>query len=229
MAQKKIKDILFVIQSRIDSKRLPGKMLLPFCDTNLFSLSIEKILKSSILPRENFYVSLYDEELIEIAEKYGVNIFKRSKESVSESTDTRVVSEWHKLPYKYFITINACCPLLSIKTIDSFIQHFLESPHESLFAVHENKNFYWNQSRQLITEYPGTLDTKLVENTYEAAHCLYAGSTEKISKGIYLGSFTKNDPELFVVNPKETFDIDLPWHFKAAEILYTHKEKFINE
>ena len=158
---KDIKDICFIIQSRLDSKRLPGKMLKPFANSNLFESTINKLVNCSFIPNENIYLSLYDEELISVGKKYPVNIFKRSKESVSESKEPKVVSElgW-KLPHKWFITINACTPLLTEKTIINFTKHFLKSPNKSLFAVHKKNNLYWDYKGNIITKYPGSLEIK---------------------------------------------------------------------
>lgn len=225
---KDIKDICFIIQSRLDSKRLPGKMLKPFAGSNLFEIAIKKLIDCSFIPNKNIYLSLYDEKLIKIGRKYPVNIFKRSKQSVSESKDPRTVSEWGwKLPHKYFITINACTPLLTESTIIDFTKHYLNSPNKSLFAVHKKKNFYWDSKGNMITEYPGSLDSKLVNHTFEAAHCLYAGCKNDLSNNVYLGDFTLNYPELYVVHEKETFDIDEPWQFPIAEILYNNKNQFL--
>ena len=229
MAQKTIDEILFLIQARTNSTRVPNKMLRDFCGTNLFDISLKKILNSNIIPRDNFYASLYDNELKEIAEQNGVNIYHRSAASVSESKDTRIVSEWHsKLDFKYYVIVNPCCPLLRVETIDRFVKHYLETDSESLFGVHEVKNFYWNLDGNMQTKYPGSMDTKLVDSIYEAAHCLYAGNMSRIGKGIYLGNFTLNDPELFIVDEKETFDIDYEWQFRAAEALYDKREYILN-
>ena len=225
---KSIEEVCFIIQARTNSKRLPNKMLRDFSGTNLFEIAIKKILSSSVIPKENFFLSLYDRELIDVGEKYNVNIYVRSEESVSESSDTRIVSEWYnKLPFKYYVIINACCPLLTIETIDAFVQNFLDSDNESLFAVYKKQTFFWNLDGEMITEYPGTMDTKLVEPVFEAAHCLYAGLMDRIGKGIYLGLFTKNDPELFELEEKETVDVDYEWQFKQAEILYKNRKSIL--
>lgn len=229
MVQKKIEDILFIVQARTNSTRVPNKMIRDFCGTNLFDISLKKILNSDVIPRDNFYASLYDDELKKIAKDNGVNIYNRSENSVGESTDTRVVSEWYnKFDCKYYIIVNPCCPLLRIETIDKFVNKFLETDSQSLFAVHKKNNFYWNTDGSMQTKYPGTMDTKLVESVYEAAHCLYAGKMSRIGEGIYLGNFTLNDPELFIVDEKETFDIDYEWQFRAAEALYDRKGYILN-
>lgn len=225
---KKIEDICFIIQARVGSKRLPGKMIRNFSNTTLLDISIQKLVDSEVIPNKNIYISLYDEVLKDVAKKYDVNIFHRSENSVSESTEPRVVSEWcWKLPHKYFVTINACAPLLKVETINNFVQDFIKSEHDNMFGVFMKKNIIWDNEKNLITKYPGVLDTKLIEPVYEAAHCLYAGNKSQMSENIYLGNFTNNNPSLWTVDEIECFDIDHEWQFNVAEILYNNRNKIL--
>lgn len=228
---KNIKDVVFIIQARTQSTRVPNKMLKPFADSSLFEIAVSKILESSIIPKENFYLSIMDQELIDIANKHKVNYFIRSEESTQEPVTIQKVFEWHdKLPYKYYVIINACNPLLKIETIDNFIKKFLKVESNGLFGVFEKKTFLFNNEGQMINRFFGedkylaTLETKFVETCYEAAHSLYAGSTKDIGDGIYMGSFKKlNDPAFFTMDEIECFDIDWPWQFEIAEKLYLAK------
>ena len=55
-------------------------------------------------------------------------------------------------------------------------------------------------------KYKATLETKMVEPIYEAAHSLYAGTMEDIGNDIYMGSFTHpGDPDLFVMEEIDHF------------------------
>jgi len=67
------------------------------------------------------------------------------------------------------------------------------------------------------------MNTKKVEPTLVAAHCLYASSLNLIKEGKWMGNFTPGSPELYPVPEEETFDIDEEWQFKVAEILYKAK------
>jgi len=228
---KDIKDILFIIQARTQSTRVLNKMLKPFADSNLFEIAINKILKSSLIPKENFYLSIMDDELIEIAKKYNLNYFIRSQESTQEPVTLPKVFEWHdKLPFKYYININACNPLLRLETVEDFTRQFLKSNSRGQFGVFEKKTFLFDSEGGMLNKFYGddkylaTLETKFVETCYEAAHSLYAGNMEDISKEIYMGSFKKtNDPDLFIMNESECFDIDWPWQFDLAEKLYINQ------
>ena len=125
---KNIKDVCFIVQARTQSTRVPNKMLKPFANSNLFEITVNKIIQSSFIPKDNFYLSIMDNELIEIAKKYNVNYFIRSEESTQEPVTLPKVFEWHnKLPFKYFVIINACNPLLKIETIENFTKQFIKS------------------------------------------------------------------------------------------------------
>ena len=225
---KNINDVLFIIQARTQSTRVPNKMLRPFADSNLFEIAINKILKSSIIPKNNFYLSIMDQELIDIAKKYNLNYFIRSEESTQEPITLPKVFEWYnKLPFKYFVIVNACNPILKIKTIDNFVNTFINSVCRGQFGVFEKKTFLFNNEGNMINKFYGddkylaTLETKFVETCYEAAHSLYAGTMKDIEKEIYMGSFKKaNDPKFFIMDEIECFDIDWPWQFTIAEKLY---------
>jgi len=225
---KNIQDIVFIIQARTQSTRVPNKMLKPFAHLNLFEIAIEKVLQSSIIPKDNFYLSVMDDELIDIAKKHNVNYFVRSEESTQEPVTLQKALEWHdNLPFKHFVIINACNPLLKIETIDNFVKQFLEVDSNGLFGVFEKKTFLFDSEGKMLNRFFGedkylaTLETKFVETCYEAAHSLYAGSTEDISDGIYMGAFKEpGDPNFFVMDEIECLDIDWPWQFEVAEKLY---------
>lgn len=229
---KNIEDICFIIQARLSSERVPRKMIKPFAGTSLVDIACKKINQSKVIPKENFYFSAYEEEIKEVVRKNNLQIYNRSKESAFSEGPMQEVMEYHdKLPFKYSVVISACCPLLTIETIDRFIKSYIESPHDGMFSVIAKKNYFWDKNHDMITAWPkeaDVLNTKLVGVTYEAAHCLYAGKLDTIKKGIWMAEppFTKNNPALFSVPEYETFDIDYDWQFKVAEALYEN-EKFI--
>ena len=152
----KINDIAFIVQARMNSQRVPGKMMKPFAGTNLFGLVLDKLLSSEIIPSDQIYASVYEDELFEEANtKRNIRTFKRSYDSANNDNDIKKIYEWHdKLPYKYCILISGCNPLLSVSTIDAFVRQFVEQEEENLFAVFEKKTYYWNKEGALITPWP---------------------------------------------------------------------------
>lgn len=224
---KDIKDVLFLCQARLESQRVPRKMIKPFAGTNLIEVLIEKIKKSSIIPTTNFYLSIHDEELIELANKHKVNFYRRSKKSALSENSVQEIYEWHdKLPFKYVVLISACNPLLTIETIDKFTKQYLESPKGGMFGVIGKKQYFWDENGKMISPWPQEqkiMNTKTMGTTYEAAHCLYASEMGIIKDGFWMDSKLPPEPELYVIeNELEIFDIDYPWQFDTAEILYKH-------
>ena len=221
---KDINDICIVVQARLGSTRVPGKMLKPFAGTTLVDILFDKLKSSKIIPMKNVYFSVYESELKDVGEKHVINIFNRSKESaLSEGDNVSEIFEWYdKLPFKYVISISACNPLLKIKTVDSFIEKFVNSNKEGGFAVFEKKTYYWDKNGKPITKWDGStkMNTKFVEPVYEAAHCLYASRMDIIGDGYWLDKNSPPELELFVMEESEAFDIDYDWQFKLGEKLW---------
>ena len=229
MAKKKIDDVCVLVQARLGSTRLPKKMLKPFCGTTLIDILFKKLKSSKVIPLKNIYFSAYENELKEVAFKHNINIFHRSESSAnSEGQPMTEIYEWHnKLPFKYVVLISACNPLLKIETIDSFFKSFVNSQKEGGFAVFEKKTYYWDTQGKPITKW-GDIpwNTKFIDPIYEAAHCLYASRMNIISSGHWIDINNPPEPELFVMNELESFDIDYAWQFDVAEALYSYYGNF---
>ena len=75
---KDINNVCFLIGARLNSQRVPKKMIRPFGDSCLFEIALKTLLNSNFIPTQYIYLSLYDQELKDIANKYDVNIFERS-------------------------------------------------------------------------------------------------------------------------------------------------------
>lgn len=226
---KNLDDIAVVIQARLSSQRIPEKMIKSFAETTLFDIAIEKVTSSEFIPKKNFYLSVYEQELVDIGRGHDVNFYLRSERSArSEGTPmTDMYEWWDKLQFKYCVLINGCAPFLKTETIDNFVKAYINSDSEGLFGVMEKKNYFWNAEGRLVTPWPASeacMNTKVVEATYEAAHCLYAGRMDLIEQGIWMGDFQKpGDIELFLMNEEECLDIDYPWQFELCEALYRMK------
>jgi len=221
---KNIKDICFLILAKSNSQRLPGKMHRPFSNTTLLDVAITKLLDSEIIPNSQIYIAGHGPEVIEIAKKYkNVNLFKRSDSSISEDATIREIYEIvDHIPHKFFVEINACCPLLSISTLEEFIEKYIQSNYDGLFGVIKRRTFYWNSHGTPLRECTAHLDTKRANIIYEAAHCLYAGSMDDIRRNIHMGTFRySNDPAIFVIeNEKECWDVDYEWQLEIAASMF---------
>lgn len=217
---KDLKDILIITQARLSSQRVPYKMLKPLGKTNLFELILTKLKASEYIPDSNIYASVYEPELKSVAKEVGIQTYMRSSISATTEGDIKeLYSWWDKLPFKYVVLVSGCSPFLKISTIDRFIKTFVEQEEESLFAVTEKKQYFFNKDSNLITPWPKgfkIMNTKFVEPTYEAAHVLYASRMDLIGKEEFMGDMSKGEVKLFTMSEQEAFDIDYEWQFNLA-------------
>ena len=87
------KNISIVIQSRLGSSRIPGKMLKDFAGTTLVDILLTKLLQSKEVDPSQIYFCVGEDELIEAGNKYPINIIKRSNASLNEEKDIKVLYE----------------------------------------------------------------------------------------------------------------------------------------
>ena len=99
-----------IITARGGSKRIPKKNIKEFCGKPIISYSIKQAIESNIF--DEVMVSTDDEEIAEIAKKYGASVpFMRSKKNANDYATTEdviieVVQEYKKLKKNYTY---ACC------------------------------------------------------------------------------------------------------------------------
>ena len=221
---KKIEDVCILVQARLGSQRVPNKMLRPFAGTTLTDILFKKLKSSKVIPKNNIYFSAWEQELKDVAKKHDINVYHRSEQSANEDNSLQLIYEWHdELPFKYVILVSACNPLLKIETIDSFVESFIHSDKEGGFAVFEKKTYYWDKDGKSITDWKGAtiMNTKVVEPIYEAAHCLYASRLDVVKDGYWMDTKSPPQPELFVMDEFEAFDIDYEWQFQLGEKIWT--------
>lgn len=197
-------------------------MIKPFCGSTLFDIACSKL---ELLPfdKKLKWVSVYEEELINIACKYNISIHYRSKESANaEGPPSKIWEICGSLGKDNYVMFNPCLPFLSTNTILEFIDTFLNSKYPSLFGVSPFKNYLWGPNKDLIfPEGVTMLNTKLCPQGYLANHSLYAGSCEDMMKDVQLGDFSRGNPLLYVIDNKiESLDIDDEEDWIIAESVY---------
>ncbi len=228
---KNLDRICFILQARVGSSRLPGKVINPFAGSTLVEVAIEKI-KESIFPTENLYLSARDPELLEIADNHNINVYLRDETSI-RNDDTKpftlpeVFDWWNKLDYDHYILMNVCNPLVQVETLNNFVEAFVKSDSRGLFSVVEHRRFFYRKDGSQFQAFYGseearrTFNTKFIEPIYSGGS-LRAGTMEDVGRHVYMGSFEKpNDPPLFHYDSAQYIDIDYQWEFDAAEALYS--------
>ena len=96
--------------------------------------------------------------------------------------------------------------------------------------MYESKNYFWDSEGEMLNKWPKgftSMNTKYVETTKVAAHCMYGSKVDIINKGYWITQGLPYEPELISMPEIEAFDIDEPWQFKVAEQLYQNIENII--
>lgn len=215
-------NILVFTQARLGSQRLPQKMIKDFGGTTLWDIACKK-LEELPLPHGQKWVSLYEEELLDIASKYRLSIHRRSKESATcDSPPSKVWEICRQLSQSHYVMFNPCLPFLKTSTIENFIKTFVDSKKDSMFGVVKLQDYIWDNSGQLIHPNGATiLNTKECPPINLAAHCLYAGKSSDIRQDVQLGDFSPGNPELFYLESKvECLDVDDQEDWDIAEAYY---------
>ena len=218
------KNISLVIQARLGSQRVPGKMLKPFAETTLVDILLKNVSNLKSIGPDQVYFCAYEDELLDVASKYSINTIKRSKESSQEEKDIKVLFEWYKqIPTSHLVMVSACNPLLQPETIDKFTQQYSTSDKEGAISVYESNNYFWDKEGKMLNKWPEgftSMNTKFVEPTKIAAHCMYGSRVDLIPKGSWVTGKIPYEVELITMPELESFDIDHQWQFKVAETLY---------
>ena len=140
---KNIKDILLIVQARLNSQRVSNKMIRNFAGTTLTDIVLDKLVSSKLIPNEQIYLSVNEKELINVGKKYPINIFERSFKSANIDSGIDVIFEWYnKLPFKYVVLVSGCNPFLKVETIDGFVSDYLKSEYSGMFSVIGKKEYF---------------------------------------------------------------------------------------
>jgi len=224
------KKICLITNGRLGSKRLPSKMINDFAGNNsLFRIICEKFKKINNFPQEDVWVSIYEQQLKDIAYELGIKTHHRSYESANCDSPISLIWDWcnHEdfAQYTHYCYINPCLPLLTSNTISEFVDFCHKTDYNSVFGVKPICDYVWKDNGESVI--PGgkitllnTKDKNLQGNVL-AAHCLYHGRMDRLRDEIQLGGFLKGDPYFYTINNKiETLDVDDNEDWIIAEAAY---------
>jgi len=114
-----------IIQARMGSTRLPGKVLKPICEKPLLLYIIETLKLSPVIDNIIIASSINKEndEIEAFAKKYKINCFRGSEENVLE----RFYQASQKYPDMYYFRATADNPILDIKNPELSLNYLIEN------------------------------------------------------------------------------------------------------
>lgn len=115
-------DNLVILQARMGSTRLPGKVLMQICGKPMIELQISRILRSKLI--SDLVVAIPDTRENDILEDYlknlKVKVFRGSHQNVYE----RYLDTSRKFPSKSITRLTADCPFVMPDLLDEMLEYF---------------------------------------------------------------------------------------------------------
>lgn len=221
---KSIKIGIF-IPGRLNSERLPNKLILPLTDNGntLWNIACDKL---NSLPYDYVKVALCnDKELVDIAEKYhNIKVIKRDlATSQAEGPMSYIFKDLKEVEdVTHWMFLNPCLALLKKNTIKDALDIFEQRPCPFLTSVKKYQNWMFDIKGDCLTgiDY-NRLTTKEITDKFEAAHAfhifekefLFTKDKNKAMKGYKTSLFIIPKDQCLDVDTKEDYDY-LKWKLK---------------
>ena len=214
--------ISVLINARMQSTRLPRKLLLPFGGTTLIDIALEKVNRLDFFSHRYFAVA--EDELKERITNYpNVELLERSPDAVKPGYNDhrKVFAHYKMIDSDYIFWLNSCSPLLSIDTIKKAVEFVMETKHNSYTSVIPTTDWIFDQDGNPVTNtQAGMLSTNHSRKFYKVAHAFHVINKSFFMEHFQYWTLTKNDPCLIVIPEQESFDVNTSMEFQVAEAAY---------
>lgn len=226
------KKILAIIPARGGSKRIPKKNIIDFHGKPMIAWTIEAAIKSACF--DEILVSTDDNEITEIAKKYGASVpFLRelNKDDYSTVSDV-VISEKNRLNQKYDVIVMLMpnCPIRNEFDISSSLNNFIDNKRD--FQISSFKygfmNPYWahkidNKGKGVpIFKDAVSSRSQDLSDLYCPTGAIWIAKDKslEISKSFYGTGFIMEP-----INWKNALDIDDYEDLELAEMIFNYIKK----
>lgn len=211
-----------LINARLQSTRLPRKLLLPFAGSNLASIALEKL--NAFNQVENRYFAAAEDELIDIGMCYkNIKVLRRLPGSVAPGYNGNEAVFRHCLEIKeeYIIWINACSSLLTLGTLERAISTVRQTAFDSYTSVIPTTDWIFDEQGEAVTnKSPSMISTAHSKKHYKVAHAFHILRRDCFVRNFIPWKLIKNDPALIEIPEEESYDVNTPMEFEIAEAAY---------
>jgi spore coat polysaccharide biosynthesis protein SpsF len=120
-----IMKVTAIIQARMTSTRLPGKVLMEVMGRPLLSYQIERLRFSKMIDKIIIAttVNKEDDPIVKLAQKEGLNFYRGSEDDVLD----RYYQTTKKYNVKHIMRLTADCPLIAPEICDSIADAYFEN------------------------------------------------------------------------------------------------------
>ncbi|WP_042142583.1 cytidylyltransferase domain-containing protein [Paucisalibacillus sp. EB02] len=202
-------NITGIIQARMTSTRLPGKVMKKVNGITLLEYQLERVMQSKLLNQIIVATTNNGSEkpLVDICSKLGIPIYKGSEENVLE----RYYQAAKHHQADIVVRMTSDCPLIDPKIIDNVIKFYLDNNYDYV-------------SNTLVRTFPRGMDTEVfsIKNLEEA----YLQASEYYEKE-HVTPYLYINPNIYSIgqfvsktdNSKYRLTVDTKEDFKLISIL----------
>ena len=217
---------LAIIPARGGSKRLPRKNILDLNGKPLIAYSIEASQKSKYITKT--IVTSDDDEILNVASKYGCDTIKRPSE-LSSDTSTSFDAIEHtiinqKESYDYIVLLQPTSPLRTSKHVDEAIELLFEKKGNAVISICEVEHpVQWNM------KLGNDLDMSNFVKKINISRSQDQDKHYRLNGAIYISNsnmllnektfFLEKNIFSFIMDRKDSIDIDEKLDFIFAQVL----------
>lgn len=227
-------NFLAIVTARGGSKGLKGKNIKELCGKPLINYTIDAARKSKYIKR--VVVSTDNEDIAKVAKKAGAEIPCMRPEELATDNASSIDVVLHMINYlketenynpEFIILLQPTSPLRDYKHIDEAIEKLLKTDMDAIVSVCESEvNPYWSnifngeKLEYFIEEGKKITRRQDLPNVYRINGAIYA-----IKTNVFIEQKTFEPESLtgYIMNSKDSIDIDEALDFKLAEIIMEEK------
>jgi spore coat polysaccharide biosynthesis protein SpsF len=203
---------LVLLQARMESTRLPGKVMMKICGKPMIQWQISRILKANLIDEIVVLIpnTQKNDVLADFLESISVKIYRGSHENVYD----RFFQASRLFPSQNIIRLTADCPLVMPKLLDEMVTYFNISNLDYL-------------SNTLAETFPDGLDIEIFSST--TLHKLNEFNLNEAEKEfVTYGIYTR--PDIFKLENfenssklgNERWTVDYPEDFEFVSNVFSH-------
>jgi len=178
--------VLCVIQARMNSSRLPGKVILPFAGSSIIECIHERVKRSKRVNDVLVGTSIEssDNSLVKLLEEKNINYFRGSLDNVLN----RFASISKEYNPDFLVRITGDCPLIDPDIIDICVENCVAGKYDYF---------------RLLEPYPDGLDVDIFKSS---AITIANEKAKKISEREHIGQYFLNNPNDFLLGGINLFE-----------------------